>query len=253
MAAVPAPRHNKVRAAMCISIRLAVQHWVFLLFFMCAVAAPALAQDGAVDGALDGATNKVAAAPAKQNPPAAKPEPDKAAAKAAAKPTPVQAQVRVLDKITARPQKLTLPLNQLVKFGALELTLRACFKSAPEDPPEAAMFVEIITAHPGQEKRVAFSGWMYASSPALSTLEDSVYDVWLMGCNGDAPHLVQDLSPATSLPIKPPRLGDAPALAPKPALGIETDPVLTAPIAPDADTPQDTAPDTDLPQPLVIE
>ncbi|MFT5180431.1 MAG: hypothetical protein ACI8S3_000304, partial [Alphaproteobacteria bacterium] len=27
-----------------------------------------------------------------------------------------------------------------------------------------------------------FSGWMFASSPALSALEHAVYDVWVVDC-----------------------------------------------------------------------
>ena len=33
-----------------------------------------------------------------------------------------------------------------------------------------------------------FSGWMFASSPALNPLEHPVYDVWVLSCHdGEAP------------------------------------------------------------------
>ena len=34
---------------------------------------------------------------------------------------------------------------------------------------------------------VLFSGWMFASSPALSALEHPVYDVWVIDCQLDLP------------------------------------------------------------------
>ena len=34
----------------------------------------------------------------------------------------------------------------------------------------------------GSERRPVFSGWMFASSPALSALEHAVYDVWVLDC-----------------------------------------------------------------------
>ena len=35
---------------------------------------------------------------------------------------------------------------------------------------------------PGEEPQAIFSGWMFASSPALSAMESAVYDVWVIDC-----------------------------------------------------------------------
>jgi len=69
-----------------------------------------------------------------------------------------------------------------VQFGTLAIHVRDCEKSPPEDAPESAAFVEIDETRPGEIRNRVFSGWMFASSPALSALEHPVYDVTLLDC-----------------------------------------------------------------------
>lgn len=87
-----------------------------------------------------------------------------------------------LDKVTARISTIDAPLDQVSHFGTLEIIPHACFKTPPEEPPESAAFLEIWEAKPGEPKRKLFTGWMFASSPALSALEHPVYDVWVLDC-----------------------------------------------------------------------
>jgi hypothetical protein len=87
-----------------------------------------------------------------------------------------------LDKITARVSKFEAPVGAAVQFGTLAIRVRDCEKSPPEDTPESAAFVEIDETRPGETRNRVFSGWMFASSPALSALEHPVYDVILLDC-----------------------------------------------------------------------
>ncbi|MGH6885985.1 MAG: DUF2155 domain-containing protein [Geminicoccales bacterium] len=87
-----------------------------------------------------------------------------------------------LDKITARISTFEAPLDQAVMFGTLEIVARACRKRPPEEPPETAAFLEISDVRPDEPKVALFTGWMFASSPALSALEHPVYDVWVIDC-----------------------------------------------------------------------
>ena len=87
-----------------------------------------------------------------------------------------------LDKVTARVSEIEAPLHRLVRFGTLEIIVRRCQKTPPEEPPESAAFLEIRDAKPGEAAVALFTGWMFASSPALSALEHPVYDVWVLDC-----------------------------------------------------------------------
>lgn len=87
-----------------------------------------------------------------------------------------------LDKVTARVSTFDAPVGQTVKFGSLEITPRTCRKRPPEETPESAAFLEIRDVKPGEKPKLIFSGWMFASSPALSALQHPVYDVWVLDC-----------------------------------------------------------------------
>ena len=88
-----------------------------------------------------------------------------------------------LDKITARVSKFEAPLDQPVKFGTLSIVVKACKKRPPEEPPESAAFLQIDETRPGDPGPVrVFSGWMFASSPALSAMNHPVYDVGVLDC-----------------------------------------------------------------------
>ncbi len=87
-----------------------------------------------------------------------------------------------MDKVTARVSTIEAPVGTVVKFGALEIIARTCDKRPPEETPESAAFLDIWEVHEGQAAISMFRGWMFASSPALSSMEHAVYDVWVLDC-----------------------------------------------------------------------
>lgn len=87
-----------------------------------------------------------------------------------------------LDKVTARVWTFDAPIGATVRFGTLEILPRFCDRTPPEEPPEVKAFVEVHETREGEERNTLFSGWMFASSPALNALEHPVYDVWVLGC-----------------------------------------------------------------------
>lgn len=91
-----------------------------------------------------------------------------------------------LDKVTARVVTVEAPVGAPVHFGALEIIVRACKKRRPEDQPESAAFLDIWELHKDQPAQALFRGWMFASSPALSSMEHPVYDLWVLDCVGKA-------------------------------------------------------------------
>ncbi|MGF1456261.1 MAG: DUF2155 domain-containing protein [Alphaproteobacteria bacterium] len=100
---------------------------------------------------------------------------------------PMVAVLRGLDKVTARVREYELPVGQTMRMGGLSITVRACHTRPPEEPPESTAFLEIDENRAGNTQERVFSGWMFASSPALNPLEHPVYDVWLMTCRALSP------------------------------------------------------------------
>ena len=95
---------------------------------------------------------------------------------------PPAALLQGLDKITARISTFEAPIGEPVRFGTFEIVTRACNKKPPEETPESAAFLEIVDIRPDSPSVPLFSGWMFASTPALSSVEHPVYDVWVIDC-----------------------------------------------------------------------
>ncbi|MER5170436.1 DUF2155 domain-containing protein [Thioclava kandeliae] len=89
------------------------------------------------------------------------------------------AQLRGLDKINGIASDIALKTGQSVTYGTLEVTLDQC--RYPSDDPSSNAFAH-LTIHDSQTDKTAFSGWMIASSPALSALDNQRYDVWVIRC-----------------------------------------------------------------------
>ncbi len=103
-----------------------------------------------------------------------------------------------LDKITARVSTIKVPVGATVTFGALQITARACDKHPPEETPESAAFLEVVENKPDEPPVKRFSGWMFASSPALSGLEHPIYDLVVLDCVNDDPD--RSAAPAGTAP-----------------------------------------------------
>ena len=107
-----------------------------------------------------------------------------------------RARLQTLDKITARIAPVELAIGQPVRLGTLEIWLDDCRYRPPEEPPEHAAFLRIYDrGYAGQnneqnveqaEAEQIFSGWMFASSPAISAMEHAVYDVTVIACSSTA-------------------------------------------------------------------
>lgn len=95
---------------------------------------------------------------------------------------PVEATLRALDKITAKTKDITIAVDGTASFERLDITLRTCNKRPPEEPPEVTAFLEVTENALSGETSSVFTGWMFASSPGLSAMEHSVYDVWVIDC-----------------------------------------------------------------------
>ncbi|RMC35378.1 DUF2155 domain-containing protein [Paracoccus alkanivorans] len=87
--------------------------------------------------------------------------------------------LRGLDKVSGRTTDLRLQVGDAVRLGRLEIRLGEC--RYPADDPSSDAFAQ-LTITDLSENVTRFSGWMIASSPALSALDDARYDVWVISC-----------------------------------------------------------------------
>jgi len=113
-------------------------------------------------------------------------KPDKKEEKKPEKPFKADADYVVLqglDKETARILTFGGRVGQTVRFRTLQIIIRRCQRTPPDQPPEKAAFLQIYDVNPTTKKKsLVFSGWMFKSKPALSAMEHAVYDVWVKDC-----------------------------------------------------------------------
>lgn len=90
-----------------------------------------------------------------------------------------------LDKSVGRTTTFEAKVGSTIQYGPLFIKIDSCRKAPPIEKPESATFLQIWEVPPGEDKSEwVFSGWMFASSPALSAMDHPVYDVWVLDCLG---------------------------------------------------------------------
>lgn len=87
-----------------------------------------------------------------------------------------------LDKVTARVSRMQVEVGDSASFGTLDIVVRACRSTRPDEAPENGVFLEISDKPPGEPSHGVFSGWMFSSSPAVSALDHPVFDIWVLRC-----------------------------------------------------------------------
>ena len=110
--------------------------------------------------------------------------------------------LRWLDKLTGETEDVELGRGQSATWGRLTIQMDDC--RYPKNNP-ASDAIAHLTIRDSEVEAPVFSGWMVASSPALSALDHPRYDVWVLSC----------VYPQSEAP--PEAAPDAPEDAPEPA------------------------------------
>ena len=101
----------------------------------------------------------------------------------AAEIAPQGALLRGLDRMAGSSADVSLAPGASATFGPLTITLHECRYPAGEPLADAFAHLTVSGSDGGP---TLFSGWMIASSPALSALDHPRYDVWVLRCNTPA-------------------------------------------------------------------
>jgi hypothetical protein len=90
--------------------------------------------------------------------------------------------LRGLDTLNGTASDIDMRVGETVRFGHLEITAETC--RVPRDDPQGDAWAFLVIRDV-REESPRFSGWMFASSPALSALDHPRYDVWVASCSSD--------------------------------------------------------------------
>ncbi len=87
--------------------------------------------------------------------------------------------LRGLDKVNGRTVDVELGAGASATVFGLDVALADC--RYPVDNPTGDAFAFLSVREKGKSE-IWFEGWMIASAPALSALDHSRYDVWVLRC-----------------------------------------------------------------------
>ena len=88
-----------------------------------------------------------------------------------------------LDKITAKSSQLEVNLNEIKKFGPLEIKVLKCGKVKVNNKFDSIAYIQVkdLTKN-DNEKVFIFNGWTFASDPSLTPFDHAIYDLQLLNC-----------------------------------------------------------------------
>ena len=88
-----------------------------------------------------------------------------------------------LDKITAKSSELTINLNEIKKFGPLEIKILKCGKVKVNNKIDSVAYLQVKDLTKNQNEQVfIFNGWTFASDPSLTPFDHAIYDLQLINC-----------------------------------------------------------------------
>jgi hypothetical protein len=88
-----------------------------------------------------------------------------------------------LDKITAKSSKLVINLDDVKKFGPLEIKILKCGKVKVNNRIEDVAYMQVKDLTKNENEKVfIFNGWTFASDPSLTPFDHAIYDLQLLNC-----------------------------------------------------------------------
>lgn len=112
--------------------------------------------------------------------------------------------VRVLDKLDAHVEVLSVPVGTTAHYKSLDITPSRCLQRPPTLSPDAAAWLALQDKHPNG---ATFQGWMLAAEPTLGVFESPVYDVRMVRCEGEDTQPMLPPLPKPVAPVAPPTSG----------------------------------------------
>ncbi len=88
-----------------------------------------------------------------------------------------------LDKITAKSSKMIININEVKKFGPLEIKILKCAKLSINNSIDNVAYMQVkdLTKN-DNEKVFIFNGWTFSSDQSVAPFDHAIYDLQLVNC-----------------------------------------------------------------------
>ena len=88
--------------------------------------------------------------------------------------------LKILNKITAKVDTAIISIKENFFYEDLRLYAIHCHKSKIDERPETSVYLNIYN---NDDQKKIFSGWMLKTLPSISSMEHSLYDIWVSSCS----------------------------------------------------------------------
>lgn len=93
-----------------------------------------------------------------------------------------QATFRGIRKLTGRSEALSGTIGDVLRLGRLEITLHKCSSVIDQGEKGYAALIEVDEQTPSGGEESTFRGWLFSTTPSLSSLAHPEYDLLLLSC-----------------------------------------------------------------------
>ena len=89
-----------------------------------------------------------------------------------------------LDKITAKSSRLKINLDEVKRFGPLEIKILKCGKVKINNIVDDVAYMQVKDLTKNEDEKVfIFNGWAFSSDPNLTPFDHAIYDLQLLNCS----------------------------------------------------------------------
>ena len=94
------------------------------------------------------------------------------------------ASFKLLNKTTNKVSTKDILVSSKISWETLNIEVLYCGTTPPTEIPEDYVLIDVYDTINNENINI-YKGWMISSSPDVTSLENPIYDLWLVDCSND--------------------------------------------------------------------
>ena len=94
------------------------------------------------------------------------------------------ASFKLLNKTTNKVSTKDILVSSKISWETLNIEVLFCGSTPPTEIPEDYVLIDVYDTINNENTNI-YKGWMISSSPDVTSLENPIYDLWLVDCSND--------------------------------------------------------------------
>ena len=94
------------------------------------------------------------------------------------------ASFKLLNKTTNKVSTKDILVSSKISWETLNIEVFYCASTPPIEIPEDYVLIDVYDTINNENTNI-YKGWMISSSPDVTSLQNPIYDLWLVDCSND--------------------------------------------------------------------